>query len=248
MSKSRAVLSHLLPSILVMAVIGGLLLFAWYPYPFQQFRDSDKFLLLLIITAGFAGPGLTLLIYRKGKRGLISDLIIIVLIQMAAIAWGTHTLYQNRPYFMVFTVDRFEVLSIQDVDTSSITDAKFLNKPRVGPVLLYANMPTDEHRFQKLLHEVMFEGKPDLQFRPEFWSLYSTSQHRALKTAQPLTKLRDARPQSVKAIDKWVQFYGIDIEQLKFVPAKLKNGHFATILDAHSGVVLGALEIDPWVN
>jgi len=248
MSKSRAALTHLWLSIPVLAVIGSLILFTWYPSAFLQFKDTGKFSLLLVITASFAGPALTWFVYKKGKRGLRFDLIVIGLIQMTAIAWGTRALYLNRPYFMVFTVDRFEVLSMRDVDFDAITDPRFLNKPIAGPIRLYASMPKDAESFQRLLKEIMFEGKPDLQFRPEFWGLYTEKQQLALEGSRPLLDLRNARPESVSAIEKLVKNNGGDIKRLNFVPAMMQNGQFAAILDADNGEVIDRLVIDPWVN
>ena len=248
MSKSRAVLSHLWPSFLVLATLAVLILFAWYPYPFRQFGESGKFAALLILAAVCLAPALTWFVYRQGKRGLRVDLWVIVIIQLAAIAWGTYSLYQNRPYFMVHSVDRFEVLSKRDVDVTQVTDSRFLDKPLAGPILLYANMPVDPVAFQKFLKEVMFEGKPDLQYRPEFWSLYSERQKPALEKSRPLEDLRNVRPESVSVIDQLVNKSGGDIDQLRFVPALLPNGQFAVILDANSGDVVGMLMIDPWLK
>ena len=120
MSKAHAALTHLWPTLLVLALLAGLVAFAWYPYPFRQFEESGKFSLLLILAAGLTGPALTALVYKKGKRALLFDLSVILFVQLAAIAWGTLSLYQNRPYFMVHTVDRFEVLSKRDVDLTRI--------------------------------------------------------------------------------------------------------------------------------
>jgi len=248
MHKSRAALIHLWPSLLVLAIIAGLILFAWYPYPFLQFEESGIFALLLIVTAGFIGPAMTFLFYRKGKRGMTFDLVIIVLIQLAAMGWGVRAIHQSQPYFMVFIVDRFDVLSIRDVDLSYITNPKFLHKPLAGPILLYATMPTDQQIFQKILQEVMFEGKPDLQFRPEFWSLYADKLALVLQVSRPLVDLRNARPESVDSIDKLVRTNGGDIAQLNFVPAMVRHEQFATILDARSGAVIDTLKIDPWIN
>lgn len=248
MSKSRAALTHIWPTLLVLGLITGLVLFVWYPYPFRQFGESGKFALLLIFSAAFTGPFLTWLVYSKGKRGLVLDLWIIALIQLAAIAWGTFSLYQNRPFFLVFTVDRFEVLSKRDVDLSWITEPKFLDKPFVGPILLYANMPSDPAAYQKFLNEVMFEGKPDLQFRPEYWSLYAERQQLVLHESRSLEALLEARLDSSHEIDKLVKDNGGDIHQLQFVPAMLKNGPFAVILNAQTGKVIDTLVIDPWLK
>jgi hypothetical protein len=178
----------------------------------------------------------------------VIDLAVIVMIQVAAIAWGTAALYQNRPYFMVYTVDRFEVLSQRDVDLAWISDPKFLDKPFAGPIMLFANMPADPAAYQKLLKEVMFEGKPDLQFRPEFWSLYDERKQLVLKKSRPLIELRGARPDGINHIDKLVENHGGAIDQFNFVPALIKDGQFAVILDANSGNIIDTLLIDPWLN
>lgn len=250
MAKSRAALNHLWSSLLVLAIIASMILFIWYPYPFLQFKDTGKFSLMLVLSAGFIGPAMTWLFYRKGKskRALAFDLIVILLIQTAAFAWGGYALYQNRPYFMVFTVDRFEVLTMRDVNLATITDSKLLNKPLAGPIMLYASMPAEPQAFQKFIKEVMFEGKPDLQFRPEFWSLYAEKQQLSLSPAQSLETLRSARPESLQAIDKLVKNNGGDINRLKYVPGMAQNGQFAAILNADSGEVIDTLVIDPWVK
>jgi hypothetical protein len=248
MSRSRAALTHLVPIMLVLAVIASVVVFAWYPYPFWQFGKSGKFALSLIIAAGFAGPALTWVVYKKGKRGLMFDLWVIAIVQLAAITWGTLAIYQSRPFWMVHTVDRFEVLSMRDVDPAWVTDPKFLDKPFVGPLLLFANMPADPVGYQKLLREIMFEGMPDIQFRPEFWSLYSEGKETALQKSRPLVSLRDARPDSSGVIDKVVKNHGGDITLLKFVPVLQKDGEFSAILDAQSGDVIDTLMIDPWID
>lgn len=60
--------------------------------------------------------------------------------------------------------------------------------------------------------------------------------------------MRDARPASVKAIDKLIQNNGGDINRLAFVPTLVDDGHFATILDSDSGEVVENLKIDPWLE
>jgi len=247
MSKSRATLIHFWPSALLLIVIGCLIAFAWYPYPFLQFNDTAKFPLMMIVIAGLIGPALTGLVYKKDKRGLAFDLSVIIIIQLAAVVWGTMALYQNRPYFMVFTVERFDVLSIRDVDPSTISDPRFLDKPFAGPIMLYANIPTGD-AFQKLLKEVMLEGKPDLQYRPEFWSLYHEKQDQVIKPSKPLSELRIMRPESVSEIDKLVQKHGGNISKLNFVPAQHQNGQFAAILGVDSGEIIDTLVVNPWID
>jgi hypothetical protein len=191
---------------------------------------------------------MTLAVYKKGKRGLLFDLWVIAIVQLAAISWGVFSLYQARPYWMVYSVDRFEVLSIRDIDRSWITDPRYLKKPMAGPLVVMAHMPADPAAYQNLLREVMFEGKPDLQFRSEYWSLYTERKEDDLQKSRPLAILLDARPDAAGIIDKVVRTYGGDIAGLKFVPVLQNDGEFTAILDAKSGKLIDTLMIDPWVN
>ena len=248
MSRSRAAAFHLLPTLLVLAVIAAIVVFSWYPYPLWQFGKSGKFALSLIAAAGLAGPFLTWAVYKKGKRGMLFDLWFIAIVQLVAISWGAFSLYENRPFWMVHTVDRFEVLSTRDVDLAWVTDTRFLHRPLNAPLLLLANMPADPAAYQKLLREIMFEGKPDLQFRPEYWSLYTENMEIALRKSRPLANLRDAHPESIMAIDKVVQNNGGDIANLRFIPVLQKDGQLTAILNAQSGGFIDILAIDPWVD
>ena len=248
MSRTRAALIHLWPTLLILAVLAGLVLFAWYPDPFRQFGNSGKFALQLIVAAAAFGPMLTWVVFKPGKWGLLFDMSVIVFMQLAAIGWGSFSLYQNRPFFMVHTVDRFEVLSKRDVDKNWIKEPKFLEKPFAGPILLFANMPDDPVAYQKLLHEIMFEGKPDLQFRPEFWSLYAERKQIALQNSRPLAELREARQGSRDAIDEFVNSQGVDIDKFTFVPVLQKDGQYTAILNASSGEVVDTLMLNPWIE
>jgi hypothetical protein len=249
MKRTRAAPLHLGLSLLVLAVCAGLVLFAWYPYPFLQLPPSGKLAASLVAAACVVTPALTWFVYTPGKSipKLVFDLVVIGLIQASAVAWGMYNLSLQKPYFMVFTVDRFDVLARQQV-TSPIDDPAFLDKPISGPIVLYAEMPADRETYQRLLQEVMFEGKPDLQFRPEFWHAYDGRAKEALRAARPLADLRGARPDAVEGIDTLVRDHGGDIARLRFVPGLMHGGQFAAVLEGASGELLGYLQTDPWLD
>lgn len=248
MKRSRVTLIYLWSSLLVLALCAAVIMVAWYPKPFLQLPDSGRFSVLLLVCAALVGPLLIWFMYKPGKKGMLFDLVFIALMQLAALGWGMYTLYLSRPYFLVFTLDRFEVLAHREVDTDKISNPVFLEKPMSGPIPLYANMPADQDAYQKLLREVMFEGLPDLQFRSESWSLYQQRRQQVLDVSRPLAELRDARPESHTAIDKLVAENGGDITALRFVPGLLHAGQFAAVLNASNGDIAGYLVTDPWLN
>lgn len=248
MSRTRTALTHLWPSLLAVAVAVSLTVFAWYPDPFYRAGQGVRFALLLIVFAGLVGPALTWLVYKDHRFKFRFDVTVIVMIQLAAIGWATYTLYEKRPYFMVFAVDRFEVLSRGDVDPASITDPQFLPGPASGPRLVFAAMPTDRQVYAELVRGVMFEGGPDIHLRPELWHLFEEKQAFAMLVARPLEDLRNARPGSAEAIDRWVHRRGKPIQSFKFAPASGRFGDFAAVLRSDSGEFVGGIDTDPWLN
>jgi len=248
MSRARTALTHLWPSLLAAGIILVLVAFAWYPGPFLQFQGNTKFSLLLVGFAALAGPVLTWLVYKEHRFKFRFDVSVIVLIQLAALGWGSWTLLGQRPYFMVFSVDRFEVLAKKDVNPADIADPRFLEKPFTGAVLLFAAMPTDRQVYSELVREVVLEGRPDLHLRPGFWHLYTEKQQVVVQIARPLAELRTARPGSVAKIDRWVQEHGGDIARFRFVPAWGRFGEFAAVLDAANGDYLGGIVTSPWLD
>jgi hypothetical protein len=249
MKRTRTALLHLGPSLLLLAACAGLVLFAWYPYPFLQLSTSGGRAALLVAAACVIAPALTWLVATpgKGRSKLVLDLVVISLIQVSTVAWGMYNLSVQKPYFMVFTLDRFDVLARREA-FGWIDNPAFLDKPLSGPIPLYAEMPSDPDTYQRFLREVMFEGMPDLQFRPEFWSRYAGRAQEALQAASPLADLRGARPDAAECIDTLVGDHGGDITQLRFVPGMMRGGQFAAVLDATSGELLGYVQTDPWLD
>ena len=69
------------------------------------------------------GPVITFIIYKPKKKYLLLDLSIIALFQVAALSYGLHTIFQGRPTFVVFSVDRFETVRTIDIDPASAKKA-----------------------------------------------------------------------------------------------------------------------------
>ena len=172
-SKRRAFLIHLSASALVVGTLCAIIFFLWYPAPYFEAKGAWGVIQILVGVDLILGPALTLVLFRPRKPGLLFDLSVIVAIQLTALVYGTTVIFQERPYYTVFAVDRFEILAYRDVDRSMIEHDELRRKPLVGPILAVASLPEDPAEFQRLLQEVLFEGKPDIERRPEYWSPYA---------------------------------------------------------------------------
>src|SRR5688572_1629501 len=108
MNRYRAAATHFALSVLVVGTVFLLVYFLWFPGPlFRGAGGRDLFLVLAMVDVTL-GPLITLLIFRPGKRGLKFDLAVIALIQVAALAYGTHVVFEARPVWTVFLKDRFD--------------------------------------------------------------------------------------------------------------------------------------------
>ncbi len=176
------------------------------------------------------GPLLTLLLFKPQKPGLVFDLSVIVAIQLAALIYGVNVIFDERPYFAIFVVDRFEILAKKDVDISNIENDELKAKPWVGPIFAVAKLPDDEQERQRLMNEVLFEGLPDIDRRPEYWSPYSTNTKDVMARAKNLTELLDDGKNSSNKVSKFIRGHK-NPDQLVYLPVVGKKGDFALVLD-----------------
>src|SRR5690606_1245287 len=99
------------------------------------------------------GPLLVFLVYDRRKKSLRRDLVVIICIQLAAIAYGIHASVLARPVLMTFVVDRFELVSAAEVDAEELAKApeQFRNLSWTGPMLAAARMPDNKEEREQIL-------------------------------------------------------------------------------------------------
>lgn len=244
MKTSHAFLLHLSGSAAVVGLVCLLIFFVWYPQPYFEIAGAWSVLQVLIGVDLVVGPVMTLILYRPGKKGLIMDLAIIAVIQLSALVYGVSVIYQERPYYLVFAVDRFEVLSRSEVDNTLVDNSALGNKPFGSPLMAVALFPDDAKERQQLLFDVI-QGKPDLERRPEHWHNYLEKKSVVIERAMPLQEFLNTNP----AAQTLVASAGSDPanrDVLRAIPVTGKKGAFTMLIDARSGKPSGMLNIDPW--
>ncbi len=245
-SKLHAFLIHLSGSALVVGTLCAIIFFIWYPAPYFAAKGASEVLRILIGVDLILGPTLTLILFRPHKPGLVFDLSIIATIQLVALISGTTVIYQERPYYAVFAVDRFQVLAYKDVDSSTIEHEEFRRKPFVGPILAVASLPEDPDEFQRLLHETLFEGKADIERRPEFWSPYADRSADVIARAKSLAELLERNPEAGAEISKLLATLDADIDSLAYLPLVGRDASFSFVIDAETATPVGIISVDPW--
>ena len=245
-SKMRAFLIHLSGSALVVGTLCAIIFYVWYPAPYFAVKGASEVLLVLIGVDLVLGPTLTLILFRPRKPGLVFDLSVIVAIQLAALVYGTTAIYQERPYYLVFAVDRLEILAYKDVDSTMIEHQELRRKPFIGPILAVASLPEDQDEFQRLLEETVFEGKPDIERRPEFWSPYANRSDDVTARARSLTELLERYPEARTEISSLTETLDVEIDDLAYIPLVGRETSFAFVIDAETATPIDIIDVDPW--
>lgn len=245
MSTRKAFFIHLAISATVVGAVLALIFLVWYPEPFFAAQGAWRVVRVLVFVDLIVGPVLTLMLYRPGKWGARFDLCVIALVQLTALAYGVSVVYKERPYFMVFAVDRFELVAESQVDLSRVDYARTGPKGW-GPLRVFAPIPPEGPERQQLLEEVLFKGAPDIELRPERYVAFSEALPEIRRRAKPLAELVGQYPDLGGRIERLRRDYGDS--RLGFLPLKGKVQDLAVVLELEQAELLAGFAVDPWFS
>ena len=245
MSRWKASGIHLLLSAGIAGAMVSLMLLVWYPWPLFEAAGGSGLTMILVGVDVVLGPLITLVIFKAGKKGLRFDLAVIALLQLSALAYGVHAVYVVRPAYIVYNVDRFDLVAAVDLDPKDLEKAtreEFKRPPVDGPRYVAAVLPADPDERQKIL-EFALAGK-DLQLFPEHYVAYESQAQNALKRARNAGVLLER--DSTKTVARFLEASGRSPESVKFLPLRARSGDAAVLLDAATGNPLRIVLVDPW--
>jgi hypothetical protein len=244
--KLTAFLIHLLISATVVGAVIFLIFFFWYPRPYFEANGAWTVLRILIMVDLVLGPLLTLVLFRKGKPGLVMDMSIVAAIQLTALIYGVYVIYGERPYYLAFAVDRFEVIGKVEVDANKIKYPELKVKPNIGPILVFADFPKDKEERSQFVFETVLEGKPDLERRPEYYHPYLLNKDKVINKAKPLSELIGDNNSYKRKIEQFLENRKGDQDDYLYLPLVGKNNDLALVIDKTTGLPIDGISIDPW--
>jgi len=132
----KAFTLHLAASTCALTLILGGLYFGWYRWPGWYLTGVLRVLIIVGVVDLVVGPTLTLIVAnpKKPRRALARDIMMIVTVQIAALIYGSATLWQGRPLYYTFSADSLEMVQASDIDAKEIRLAvsKILRSHRTG--------------------------------------------------------------------------------------------------------------------
>ena len=233
MSRVKAALSHLSISVFVFAIFLLLVFFIWYSYPFNITEGVGDIVYLMAGVDIVLGPLLTLVVFKGGKKGLKLDLALIGLVQIGALIYGGYVIYSERPAWVVFAKDRFEVVGLSEIDTSKVPDKSLLVGVFERPKKVFAELPSGERATDIALQA--FSGGVDIERIPEQYREYEPRIEEVLKAAKEFSNHADLRNES-----------NVESDGLKWLPVEGKLNNIIAIVDVKNKSVSHYRIMDPW--
>jgi len=232
-SRWQAASTHLLISVAIAAAVITVMLLVWYPGPLFEAAGGSGLLYILVGVDVVLGPLLTLIVFKSGKRGMKFDLAMIGLAQVAALVYGVHIVFLARPAFIVFVNDRFELVTVVDLDPAELEAARypqFRTPGWTGPQLVAADMPTDPKERSKLIDATL--AGLDLQHFPRYYVPYAERTKEVLAKAESIAWLRAYEPISAKSADKYLASSGTREEDVRALMLRTRFAWAVVLVDS----------------
>lgn len=235
---------HLVISTIILFSALAVILFIWYPSPYSEISGLHNLIFLLIGVDLILGPLLTFIIFKKNKPSLQFDLSIIASIQIAALSYGIYAIHQAHPAYVVYAVDRFELISAQEALPERAKYKEFQISTLGFPKLAYAKIPEDKQARNQLLFEVL-SGLPDLERRPEYYEPIEKYLHKILERSLNPQKLFH-KPEQKEKLLTFLDKYQVPKENIAFFPLVGKVKDVLMVISKDDGRIIGTIDIYPW--
>ncbi|MCB1601431.1 MAG: hypothetical protein KDI66_15540 [Xanthomonadales bacterium] len=248
MTRLKAFRVHLLASACVGAVVATLVFFLWYPDFYFKASGAQILIATLIFVDVVIGPALTLLLFKPGKWGLAFDMSVIVLLQVGALVYGLSVIIGSRPVFLVAAVDRFVVVSANQVEPGELPDdpaSPYRRLSLTGPELVGLKLPEDVEERNRLTF-LDVTGHPS-EAMPRLYVPFADVVGDLLARARPYSDLFRRADEDRQAAQLWLKRTGRRAEDLVWVPMQARKLEMVMVMARDTGMPLGTLPLDPWL-
>lgn len=245
-ARIQAAFVHLFLSALVVGGVAFLVFSIWYPYPYAQISGGRELFIILVSVDVLVGPLITLIIFapQKPQRERVVDMVVVVVLQISALAYGVWTMSQARPVQLVYEYGRFGVAHAVEVDTALIPmdirqDEAY---PWNGPKLksLRAFQTSEEEAVATL---VALSGAP-LAARADLWQPYSNAVQNVLQQSKPLSSLLAMYPAREQEIVAIVSKAGVDVSTVRYLPLTARGQFWTVFVNSSNGAPVAFAPID----
>ncbi|MCU4577820.1 type IV pilin accessory protein [Acinetobacter courvalinii] len=235
-------MTHLGISICVGLLLVCLVFLLWYPSPLNQATGVLNIFLMMVIIDIILGPFLSWMVYKEGKKTLIFDLTIIIALQLSALTYGIYNIMQARPVWIVYSVDRFDLIRYNEIYNKNIAHAskEFQQPSWFKPQYVATQFSVNLKQRETEMFEAIFRGI-DVSQRPERYIPLSKVKLQIEKRAQNLNELNQFNDKA--AVQKVLSKYP---QATAFVPLKANAVDMTVLINKEKGEVVKIVDLRPW--
>lgn len=164
-SRWTAFAIHLVLSLAVLVLLLAIIFYWWFPRDLI-FAGGVEGLRILIGVDIVLGPVLTLMVYKYGKKGLKSDLILISTLQIVCLLGGLWLVFNERPLLQVLADDGVHLLAASDYKFYQI-DPSGHSRRTPGWVLM--DIPEDHAQLGSIKFTSEFADEKPFVFRDDLY-------------------------------------------------------------------------------
>lgn len=238
---------HLSASVVVGLSVFGLIWLVWYPPPLLQTQGVLNIFVILLLVDVVAGPILTFLVFNREKKSLKFDLAVIVILQLSALAYGLDTVYQGRPVYLVYNVDKISVVSAADlvyVEGETAPQSDYLDFPAWGPELIGTVRPTTREQKNDLLFSAISGGR-DLDRRVEYYVPIESVADEIKHWLRPLDELMERSDSDVAMLEPRLAKLHMAAENVGYLPVAGSKRDCVALIDRATAEVLTLVLLTP---
>lgn len=238
---------HFLISATVVGAIALWMFCVWFPEPFRSLSGGMHLFLILASVDLVLGPFATFVVSSPGKssREWKLDVTAIAFLQLGALVYGVYTVYQARPVYMAFEVDRFRTIHAIDVPPELLPQAMagLQSLPVMHPKLVAVRpFRNESERMDATL--AALQGI-HLGARPDLWMPYDLARSKILEQAMQINILLSKRPDQTLKIHAAIHQASIPESEVLYLPVAGREVFWTVLLHAHTGRPIAYLPIDP---
>lgn len=247
MSRYQASLIHLCISAVLVGTVIGIVYWIWYPEPTLEVVGAFPIIKLLVLVDLMVGPLLTLIVFVHGKPGLKFDLTVIALLQISALLYGSYRLFDEKPDYLVFAIDRLEFVSSKQIDRSAIRFEGSESERFARLTQVFARLPENPEEYQRYLGSVM-DGQPDLERRAEYWESWAAGADAIRSSVKPIDAIKATSTKERENISRAIEDYGDQHPNLGVLPIGGIERDLGMLIDGDTLEVLDLLDANPWLS
>ena len=243
-ARLRVAWMHFLISAFIASFMVATVLPLWYPVAYWNVAGGWNLLSLLLGIDICLGPLVTFVVFDLQKSAVVlkREFVLVAFLQAAALIYGISVAAEARPVALVFSIDRFTLVSANNVRQEELPHAtsEFQRLSWSGPWMLATRLSTDTEVFDAVI--LATQGF-DLAQRPKYWEPFSKHQQQAYLRSRPLSELLNRFSLSAPEFCKAYLTLPCIINEVRFLPLEARAGNWVVLLSP-VGKVLGFAPFD----